>query len=387
MIMTDVKHNGKPVQSRLAHLVSAKVESGDATLLPPNIELELIGSYLPYKNSSGEREKGDPHYAWPIARFMGEISYNDLSLRHIWTIIYVLCNLLPGEKSIHLIVPKPYAQMQCFQLLNRIRLALGPEEDGYFLWRYKPYQKFTGEGSEPHFGYTVDVPAFWQGYGPFFAGSWVPDYYSSPMFSSAYEFLRSHFPAEINYDGEGSPGKLDESQKKTLTVPLYRRYDPELRGILSFRLADPFSESDFQLYQRWSTEYFFKKDWFTDALKGSNPVDDETFFSETDLWFDWILRICSPDDFLLLAECDGVPFACAQVHDGRFLWNLRNDDLLRNAFAFHIVIGEEEFMGDKWYHSAIQSLGHLLFLLDDGRDLLFSTPSVYSSGLLKHLCA
>lgn len=100
-------------------------------------------------------------------------------------------------------------------------------------------------------------------------------------------------------------------------------------------------------------------------------------------FFEFVLQMI----FLLLAECDGVPFACAQVHDGRFLWNLRNDDLLRNAFAFHIVIGEEEFMGDKWYHSAIQSLGHLLFLLDDGRDLLFSTPSVYSSGLLKHLCA
>lgn len=108
--------------------------------------------------------------------------------------------------------------------------------------------------------------------------------------------------------------------------------------------------------------------------------------SEDDLRYELIHWICNQEQFLLIGECNGIPFGCVQVYDAKFLSGFNLDDQLRSAFAFHMTIGEESSLEDMWYHIAIQSVGHMFFLLDEGRDLLWTLPTARSYKLIQRLC-
>lgn len=186
-------------------------------MLPYDVELEVIGAYLPYKTVTGEKERGNSHFARPIARILGD--HAGLQLPHFWTLIYILCNVWPSEKDFDFVLPKTIAELPTLNQLVRMRLCSKPDVDGKYSDNYCPYQEYTINGSNPLWWYSVDATSFWQGCGPFFAGTWIPDYYSHPAFSSPYSSLRCHFPFVMN-DEDELPGQLDGSQIKTISVAL-----------------------------------------------------------------------------------------------------------------------------------------------------------------------
>lgn len=374
-VLIDVKHNGEPFQSRLAHLVSPRIKSGDVTLLPPNVALEVIARYVPYKNNTGRHEEVLLHYAYPIVNISGLFDPGIQGLNQLWTVIHVVCVLWPGELYFNFNIPKSTAEEACLSLLARMRLSSEPHEYARLYW------------PEPKWACTINSASFWQGYGPFFSGTWIPDLFSNNAFSSPYSFLRCHFPLKLVHENDDvRPGDLDMAQKEVLNVPIYRRYIPQARQVLTFRLADPFCDGDFHTIYRWCNKEYFRKEWFADGLKENTPVDLNAEISEDDLRYEWIHWICNQEQFLLIAEWNEIPFGCVQVYDAKFLSGFNLDDQLRSAFAFHMSIGEESSLEDEWYKIAIQSIGHMLFLLDEGRDLLWTLPTARSYRLIQRLC-
>lgn len=212
-LLIDLKHNGEPFQSRLAHLVSPRIKSGDVTLLPPNVALEVIARYVRYENNTGRHDEAQLHYAYPIVNISGLFDPGIQGLIQVWTVIYVVCFLWPGELYFDFKIPKSITDEAWLFSLARMRLSSEPCEYSPLYW------------SEPKWVCTINSALFWQGYGPLFSCTWIPDLFSNKAFSSPYSFLRCHFPSKLVHENDDiSPGELDMAQKEVLSVPLYRRY-------------------------------------------------------------------------------------------------------------------------------------------------------------------
>lgn len=130
---------------------------------------------------------------------------------------------------------------------------------------------------------------------------------------------------------------------------IYRRYDFDAHAEVSFRVID--LEKDLTRFARWMNDprvaYFWEQAWSEEKLA--------EFLKE---------RLADPHIIPLIGEFNGHPFGYIEaywVSEDRLSPYYDAQDFDR---GIHLLVGEQEFRGPKYFNSWIRAISHYLFIDD-----------------------
>lgn len=339
-------------------------EGGAEALIDPAATMRVVAPCAAYTHPSQEPNDHSLSTRSKRMALVDMSAPHTLSAAQTWTWIYVLVTLWPDQE--------------------------------YFVWRRSsaldvetvlscglaiPHPDSLQTGSWAEQGdLLVPRAAFWQGAGPFVAGSWVPmlDRIGAV---NAYPML----PMTYKH-GAGPNGLLASTQhplrplklgawrtKETPDVPLYRRYIPALQQTLTFRLARASCKEDVDLLHKWHATERVNTGWRQDM-----PWEDHKKYLEN--------QEASSDSVALIGEWDGEPFGYVEIYHVQ-------ESPLRNFFdagaydcGFHALVGEEKYRGPHRVRSWMGSVIHLLFLLDARTMRVVSEPRASNTKMVEYEC-
>lgn len=283
-----------------------------------------------------------------------------LTLLQVWTFAYVFFTLWPDQEYFVLATKPSMSPEAWVAPLLHTELAL-------------PNPACTDADPLPA-SVLVSRAAFWQGAGPLPAGGWVPAIDLDPRAANVNEMLRAA-------PDSSAPGSLYAACLPKLglwslqhaQVPLYRRYIPELKQTLTFRLARSSSETDVNLVHRWHASERVNTGWRQDM-----PREKHREYLAA--------QEASPSCTALIGEWDGEPFGYLEIYHARQS-NLRDFyDANEYDRGFHALVGEERFRGPHRVRSWMGGVIHLLFLLDPRTMRVVSEPRASNTKMVEYEC-
>lgn len=174
-------------------------------------------------------------------------------------------------------------------------------------------------------------------------------------------------------------GKMQFEQERQLFYPVrpvrpegevYRRYDPQIKRTLSFRLADV--ERDATRFTRWMNEPRVNAFW---EMAAPQP-ELETYLRK---------QLDSPYCYPLIGCFDDQPFGYFEVYwaaEDRIGRHYRWQSYDR---GLHMLVGEETWRGAHHIRSWLRGLTHYLFLDEPRTQRVVAEPRYDNQRLFHHL--
>lgn len=196
----------------------------------PNVHLCVEAPHhRPSERDNRAKRRGEKHLM--TVRFEGKESIQNISQSQIWAFSYALFTLWPDQDYIALWPTASVAWQSWLLPLLQSGLAVSALPIGYPVPgnRYKNTIFLSRE-------------EFWQGTGPLVAGGWIPVLSGSLLDRPAHreEVLEDTLSlTQSNFEQN-----IYEIISLGRTVPLYRRYIPELSRVLTFHTLNPKCDND-----------------------------------------------------------------------------------------------------------------------------------------------
>ncbi|HHU7268496.1 TPA: N(6)-hydroxylysine O-acetyltransferase IucB, partial [Escherichia coli] len=151
---------------------------------------------------------------------------------------------------------------------------------------------------------------------------------------------------------------------------VYRRYDPRIRRMLSFRIADPVSDAE--RFTRWMNdprvEYFWEQ---------SGSLEVQTAYLER--------QLTGKHAFPLIGCFDDRPFSYFEIY-----WAA--EDRIGRHYSWqpfdrglHLLVGEQQWRGAHYVQSWLRGLTHYLLLDEPRTQRTVLEPRTDNLRLFRHL--
>ncbi|MBP1123957.1 MULTISPECIES: GNAT family N-acetyltransferase [Pseudomonas] len=170
---------------------------------------------------------------------------------------------------------------------------------------------------------------------------------------------------DVERDKGGAPVRLPKPRGEC-----YRRFDPALQDILTFRRLE--IESDLVMFNKWQNDPRVLPYW-----QEGGTLDDH---------FEYLSRIESdPHIYSMVACFSGEPFAYIEAYwakEDRIAPFCEAQDYDR---GFHVLVGEKQFLGRRRTDCLMSSIVHYLFLDDIRTDRIVVEPRADNSKVISLL--
>ncbi|EMX6778063.1 N(6)-hydroxylysine O-acetyltransferase, partial [Escherichia coli] len=151
---------------------------------------------------------------------------------------------------------------------------------------------------------------------------------------------------------------------------VYRRYDPRIRRMLSFRIADPVSDAE--RFTRWMNdprvEYFWEQ---------SGSLEVQIAYLER--------QLTSKHAFPLIGCFDDRPFSYFEIY-----WAA--EDRIGRHYSWqpfdrglHLLVGEQQWRGAHYVQSWLRGVTHYLLLNEPRTQRTVLEPRIDNQRLFRHL--
>lgn len=329
-----VEHQGYDFGGRLVHLVTPETKVVGAFALPRGIRLRILAPYLEYPDEYGNVQETGVHCDRAIVWLIEESGPVLLTPRHAWVLFYVFFTLWPGQKHFDFCLPNTKHNIRCmgqfFFLKQRIWSA---EFNNY---DYDEQYEVGG----------VNSPSFWMCGGPDNTNAWIPDTSLISTARSPYEPLTG--PGKLNKRNRRHSKNEQNIQKSSdFGKVIYHRFIPETKSMLIYRSFHP--EKDHETLEQCG-------------------------------------KPCSPYCHTkIIGELSDIPFGCVVLNDYRSAPSF-NDLGIEGQVAFQIYYIEKYQENARDILIALQSLLHMLFLLDPSSRSVVAITGALDLTLIKWMC-
>lgn len=364
------------VTIRVAHAGAREGRDVDHIVTPtaahdavaPNTTLHVVPPCPPY--TAPTQEPGDNTLAARSKRF-AQVTLrgaDQISWAQLWVLCYVFFTLWPDQEYFVLvhrdsITPNNWLGPCLMAGLGLVHPA--DIQEGYAL-----------DDAKASGTILISRAAFWQGAGPHKAGGWVPLLENEALYPHLPQpYCPAPAPTRLAM-GIVHPARLPKLgvwAPANASVPLYRRYIPELRQTLTFRLASSQSDADIDLLHRWHASDRVNIGWRQDMPRDAHRA----YLADME---------ATSHSLALIGEWDGEPFGYVEIYYAK-------EDALHNYFdagdydtGFHALVGEERFRGPHRVRSWMGSVLHLLFLLDARTMRVVSEPRASNTKMVEYEC-
>lgn len=364
-LKVDVAHDGKE-HNRLVHLVWPHVVKGVEDVIAPGIGLRIVPPYLPYKNEEGEIEESELHDTQAFVWLTGDLDSQAITFDHIWTLCYVFFTLWPGELAFILVVPEEENHMEWVVRVVASRLAA---QD--YLISSHDLELYPNIKNVLY----VSKTTFWQGAGAK-EGSWTPILPFCFKGGPSHHLLRYCFPpgdSDLAAKCKGASVFVD-LRDRMLSTPFYERYIPEMGRTVTFRLADPYSETDAQAFgTRYLRPQFQENLGSYHGLQWNSPKS-------------WEDELVDSTFFSLICEWDEEVFEYVRVYDDS------NDRLCSHDFPadwalFFMNCQDAVTLDAARFQVVIRSLVHMMFLLFPKVNTVATLHNAHHADAIENLIA
>lgn len=356
----DVQHKGY-MYERLTLVIRPGITFGDSETLDPKIELQVIVPSLPYEGSGCFACSGAPQDA--IVTVTGCTLEYTLSATTLWAICHIVFTLWPNRLTFALMIPKRiFRQNMCIEAQKQGLVSFtNSASDDYDEVDFKNY-KCTYLFREQ----------FWKGLGACEECRWAP-LLNGGVFQSIYNFWKEQLFSSYLVD---TKLPLQTASYFTDTVLdtsiLYRRFLPEIKQTLVYRLIDLRTSFDINRLRSWGVEKRLKEDWFEKA--------------KLDNLYIYLKNSNSRFGYTLIGELDEVPFCYVEVKENESF--IRSDSTQRKGLSvmFRIIFNEHCLQHRLLAVVSTAGLVHMLFLLDPNTAQVGVAPNVNNTPMVKCLC-
>lgn len=361
-----VQHGGAQEGREAVHIVTPTATGHGRALIAADVAMHVVPPCAPYTHPSQEPNDNSLNARSKRMARVELVGGDELSLLNVWALTYIFFTLWPDQE--YFVLQTRSAPSSDAWVVPMLASGLAVPHPADTQARKTPVD--TDASGEV----LVSRAAFWQGAGPLPAGGWVPVLDSDATYP---HLAQSHRAAPSGLAvGTLHPArvpKLGLWNVQHATLPLYRRYIPELGQTLTFRLASSLSDTDVGLLHRWHATDRVNTGWRQDMPR----EEHRKYLAEQE---------ASSDSIALIGEWDGQPFGYVEIYHAK-------ENALRNYFdagdydrGFHALVGEEKFRGPHRVRSWMGSLIHLLFLLDPRTMRVVSEPRASNTKMVEYEC-
>lgn len=356
----EVQHKGY-MYERLALVIKPHITFGDSETLDPKIELQVIVPSLPYEGSGCFACSGAPQDA--IVIMTGCTSEYTLTVTTLWVICHIVFTMWPNRLTFALMIPKSIFQH------NR---AIQAQMQGLAYFSSSTSDDYD-EVNFKHYKCTYFFrEQFWKGFGASEEYRWAP-LLTGGVFRSIYNFWQAQlFSSSLGDKTPPLQTAGDYTNTSWDTSVLYRRFLPEIKQTLVYRLIDLRTSFDINRLCSWSVDKRLKEDWFEKA--------------KLDNMYIYLKNSNSLCRYTLIGELDEVPFCYVEVNEKDSC--IRSDSITREGLSvmFRIIFNEHCLQNRLLTVATTAGLVHMLFLLDPNTTQIGVAPNVNNIPLIKCLC-